>query len=64
MAGEPTTTITIKDLQNILVLIDLTTQRGALRGPELTSVGALYDKINTFIQESANTEADDESGKE
>jgi hypothetical protein len=47
------TTITVTDLQNMLVLIDLATQRGALRAAELTSVGALYEKITMFLKESA-----------
>lgn len=45
-------TITVTDLQNMLVLIDLATQRGALRAAELTSVGALYEKITLFLKES------------
>lgn len=49
-------TLTVTDLQNMLVLIDLATQRGALRAAELASVAALYEKINSFIKESsANT---------
>lgn len=47
------TTITVTDLQNMLVLIDLATQRGALRAAELTSVGTLYEKITQFLKESA-----------
>jgi hypothetical protein len=47
--SSPTTEITLTDLKNVLVLIDLCTQRGAFRGPELSSVAALYDKINTFV---------------
>jgi hypothetical protein len=49
----PPNTITITDLQNMLVLIDLATQRGALRAPELGSVAALYEKINAFLKENA-----------
>lgn len=41
--------ITLVDLKNVLVLIDLCTQRGAFRGPELSSVASLYDKINNFV---------------
>jgi hypothetical protein len=48
--GEPG--ITITDLKNVLVMIDLATQRGALRAGELSSVGALYEKINQFVQET------------
>jgi hypothetical protein len=48
-------TITVTDLQNMLVLIDLATQRGALRAAELASVAALYEKINAFLKSSNNT---------
>ena len=50
-APDPTasTEITITDLKNVMVLIDLCTQRGAFRAPELSSVAALYDKINQFV---------------
>jgi hypothetical protein len=58
MTQDNPTNVTITDLQNILVLIDLAAQRGALRAAELASVGALYDKINKFINEAqaANNE--------
>ena len=58
MPQDNPTNVTIADLQNVLVLIDLATQRGALRAAELASVGALYDKINKFINEAqaANNE--------
>lgn len=50
-----TVTITVTDLQNMLVFIDLATQRGALRAAELSSVAALYEKINSFLKTSNNT---------
>lgn len=46
--------ITIQDLQNVLVVIDLASTRGAVRAAELSAVGALYDKINRFVKEQAN----------
>jgi hypothetical protein len=52
------TEITITDLKNVLVLIDLCTQRGAFRAPELSSVAGLYDKIQSFVgtaEDSKNT---------
>jgi len=49
---KPEINITITDLKNVLVLIDLITQRGALRGSELKSVAALYEKINQFVSET------------
>lgn len=47
--------ITLVDLKNVLVLIDLCTQRGAFRGPELSSVASLYDKINNFVAKTDTT---------
>jgi len=42
--------ISIQDLQNLLILIDLATTRGAFRGPELSQVGQVFDKLNQFVQ--------------
>jgi hypothetical protein len=41
----------ISDLQLVLNLIELTSQRGVFKGAELSAVGALYDRINTFVTE-------------
>jgi hypothetical protein len=46
----PDSVINLNDLQNVLVVIDLASNRGAFRGPELQPVGQLYDKINRFLQ--------------
>lgn len=45
--------ISIQDLQNLLVVVDLATSRGAFRGTELSQVGQLFDKLNTFLQSVA-----------
>ena len=42
--------INITDLQNILVVIDLASNRGAFRGNELEPIGQLYNKIGRFVQ--------------
>lgn len=42
--------INLTDLQNILVVFDLASNRGAFRGNELEPVGQLYNKISKFIQ--------------
>jgi hypothetical protein len=57
-------TITITDLKNVLVIIDLAAQRGALRAAELSSVGALYEKINQFVQETEQKIKLDKEGAE
>lgn len=42
--------VTLVDLQNVLVILDLASSRGAFRGPELQPIGQLYNKINQFLQ--------------
>lgn len=42
--------INITDLQNVLVVIDLASNRGAFRGNELEPIGQLYNKIGRFVQ--------------
>jgi hypothetical protein len=42
--------INLTDLQNILVVFDLASNRGAFRGNELEPVGQLYNKIAKFVQ--------------
>jgi hypothetical protein len=44
--------ITIVDLQNFLVIIDVASQRGAFKGPELGQVGQVFDKINRIVQKA------------
>lgn len=46
----PENVVTLVDLQNVLVIFDLASSRGAFRGPELQPIGQLYDKINAFLQ--------------
>jgi hypothetical protein len=46
----PDNVVTLTDLQNILVVMDLASSRGAFRGGELQPVGQLYDKISKFLQ--------------
>jgi hypothetical protein len=50
--------ISIQDLQNLLIIVDLATQRGAFRGPELSQIGALFDKINQFVQAATPPQQD------
>jgi len=54
--------ISLQDMKNVIVLIDLCTQRGAFRGAELASVGQLYEKIQKFVQQTEPT--DGNSGRE
>ena len=49
----PENVVTLTDLQNVLIVLDLASSRGAFRGPELEPVGQLYSKINKFLQSVA-----------
>jgi len=41
--------LTIVDLQNIRSIIDTASRRGAFNGAELSSVGTVFDRLNTFL---------------
>lgn len=44
------TNLQISDLQNLLMIIDVASQRGAFKGPELSQVGMVFDRVNKFLQ--------------
>lgn len=54
----------IADLQNLRTLIDVAVRRGTFNASELSSVGAVFDRVNAFLNavapkkdEAADTEA-------
>ena len=52
----------VQDLQNAAQIIDIAMSRGAFRANEAAQVGAVYNKIETFIktvadQQNQNAEA-------
>ena len=55
---EVTTDITLGDFQIILNLIDLASARGAFRGGELTPVGNVYSKLEAFLRQTAESQAE------
>lgn len=48
-------TITLQDLQNVLVVIELACSRGAIRAAEMTTVGALHDKIMSYVKQNVSS---------
>lgn len=48
---EKSTQITVADLGALHGIVDLAVSRGAFRGAELTQVGAIYDKLTTFLND-------------
>jgi hypothetical protein len=41
--------LSIADLQNIRTLIDVAVRRGTFGATELSSVGAVFDRLNAFL---------------
>jgi hypothetical protein len=61
--------IGLQDLQVLAQIVDLASSRGAFRGAELSQVGAVYDKLSTFLSYVAETQkaqqdAEEESASE
>lgn len=46
--------LTVNDLNNIKQVLEAAVRRGAFQAGELSSVGAAYDKLSTFLQAIAN----------
>jgi hypothetical protein len=55
--------LTINDLNAVVEIIDVVTQRGAIKGDELLAVGTIRNKIAEFIQ-SQIEEQDSEDQQE
>jgi hypothetical protein len=67
---ENSTQITVADLSALHGIVDIAASRGAFRGAELTQVGAVFDKLTTFLNDvmaqakavaEANAEAEETS---
>ena len=56
--------ISLQDLQTLLQIVDLSSQRGAFRGAEMTQVGAIFYKLNTLLTYVAEQQAASEEGAE
>ena len=46
--------VTISDIAFLVQIVEIVAQRGAFKADELSSVGAVYDKVKAFIV--ANTQ--------
>jgi len=45
-----TTGLSINDLITLRRIVEIASERGAFRAPELTAVGQVYDRMNTWLQ--------------
>jgi hypothetical protein len=41
--------LTLADMAALKTLIELASERGAFRAPELSSVGTIYNKLSAFL---------------
>ena len=55
--------LTIIDLQNIRAILDVAARRGAFGGAELTSVGTVFNKLDTFLKSVEKSEAKTETNE-
>ena len=63
-AGQQPTGIQITDLQLIMNIIDLASQRGAFRANELTQVGSIADKLGAFLGQIAQQAKAEQDAKD
>ena len=49
----PASNLSIQDLQNLLLVVELASSRGAFRAQELSSVGSLFDRVSAFLNNVA-----------
>jgi hypothetical protein len=45
----PPTGVTINDIAFLVQIVEIVAQRGAFKADELSTVGAVYDKVKAFI---------------
>lgn len=43
-------TLGLNDLQTVMSVIDIASQRGAFKAGELAAVGVLYNKVSAFLE--------------
>lgn len=55
--------INLSDLQALLNVIDIATSRGAFKGNELSQVGTVYDKLDSFLRFVAEQQQANEAAK-
>lgn len=59
--------LNVQDLAAVVQVIDIAVQRGAYRAPEMSQVGAVYDRVSNFVaqvraqQAATAAEATDEA---
>lgn len=52
--------LSIADLQNLRTLVDVAVRRGAFNASELSSVGAVFDRVSAFLNAVAPQQTETE----
>lgn len=58
---QPRPELTIVDLQNIRSIVDVAARRGAFGAAEMSAVGAVFTKLDTFLASVAPPAAEGET---
>lgn len=57
MTDQEATSLTLADLALMANIIQVTTERGAIKAPEMAGVGTLYLKLTSFIKAAQDQQA-------
>ena len=49
--------LSLGDLKNLTTIIDVASSRGAFRANEMAAIGLMYNKLQSFLQKTAPTNA-------
>jgi hypothetical protein len=60
MSDESGVSLSLGDLQTVLSILDICSQRGAFKGGEMEDVGKLYNHLQTFIKQNKKPEPEPE----
>lgn len=58
------TDLTLVDLQNLRTILDIAARRGAFAAAEMASVGQIFVKLDAFINNNSNENAEVEKVEE
>lgn len=61
---KPQPELSLADLQNLRVVVEMAVRRGAFAASELSSVGAVYDRLNGFLSAVVPPETAASAGEE
>jgi hypothetical protein len=56
--------LTVTDLQNIRAIIDIACTRGAFKAAEMSAVGGVFGKLDTFLNAVVPAQAAEQAGTE